>query len=134
MGNPTDMKNRNTDKNKIRELIATTIANARGWRNGVPTIKNVMDLLPDEFKKEVYEDADNIINELNKSGFDILNVKIKPLTDSDKKLNLLLSLAKDLRTAQKEFFKNHSVNMLKHCRKLEVQLDATITMIETEVI
>ncbi len=56
--------------------------------------------------------------------------KIKPIIDSSKKLNLLLSLAKDLRIAQKEFFKNRSVNVLKECKKLEVELDAVIIMIE----
>ena len=44
-----------------RDKIAETIANARGHRNGAPTIKNVMDILPQKLKDECYEDADAII-------------------------------------------------------------------------
>lgn len=47
-----------------RDKIAETIANARGWRNGVPTIKNVMDILPQKLKNECFEDADAIIKAL----------------------------------------------------------------------
>lgn len=44
-----------------RELIAAAIANARGRRRGVPTIKNVLDMLPEYLRKEVLDEADSVI-------------------------------------------------------------------------
>lgn len=55
-----------------KEIIATAIANARGMRRGVPTISNVLDLLPDKLKDEVLDDADNVIKELEENHFKIV--------------------------------------------------------------
>ncbi len=41
---------------KIR-LAAAAIANARDMRHGVPTIVNVLDVLPDPLRDELLEDA-----------------------------------------------------------------------------
>lgn len=56
------------DETKLKEIIASAIANARGARHGVPNIANVLTVLPEKLKKEVYDDADSIINELKKNG------------------------------------------------------------------
>jgi hypothetical protein len=45
-----------------REAIAAAIANARGMRRGVPTIKNILDILPAKLRDEVLDDADNILS------------------------------------------------------------------------
>lgn len=58
----------------IKEIIASAIADMRGFRNGVPKMKNILDFLPDKLKKEVFEDADNIIKELREQGYEILKV------------------------------------------------------------
>ena len=56
---------------EINEIIASAIANARGMRRGVPTISNVLDLLPEKLREEVMDDAENVISELTKAGFTI---------------------------------------------------------------
>ena len=56
---------------EINEIIASAIANARGMRRGVPTISNVLDLLPEKLRDEVMDDAENVISELTKAGFTI---------------------------------------------------------------
>ena len=60
---------------KIKEIIASAIANARGMRRGAPSISNVLDILPDKLKNEVFDDADNIIKELEAAGFVISEVR-----------------------------------------------------------
>lgn len=60
---------------KIKEIIASAIANARGMRMGAPSISNVLDILPDKLKNEVFDDADNIIKELEAAGFVISEVR-----------------------------------------------------------
>ncbi len=57
---------------KIKEIIAGAIANARGMRRGMPSVKNILDLLPAKLKDEVNEDADNIIKELEENGYTII--------------------------------------------------------------
>lgn len=45
----------------VQELIASAIANARGNRRGVPTITNVLDLLPRSLRDEVMDDAASVL-------------------------------------------------------------------------
>ncbi len=59
----------------VRDVIASAIANARGWRHGVPTVKNVLEMLPEKLTKEVFEDADTILKELNENGFIIVDTE-----------------------------------------------------------
>ena len=47
-----------------REVIAAAIANARGMRRGVPTIVNILDILPAKLRDEVLDDADNVMEAL----------------------------------------------------------------------
>jgi hypothetical protein len=61
----------------IKNIIASAIANARGMRRGMPPISNVMSILPDNLKKEVLDDADNILRELKKAGFVITETNEK---------------------------------------------------------
>lgn len=58
----------------VKEIIACAIANTRGARNGVPFIENVLDILPYKLKQEVCEDAETILSELKKQGYEILKV------------------------------------------------------------
>jgi hypothetical protein len=51
-------------ENEIIEIIASAIANARGMRRGVPSIRNVLDLLPAKLREEVMDDAKNVYHEL----------------------------------------------------------------------
>jgi hypothetical protein len=39
------------------ESVAAAIANARGGRRGVPTVKNILDVLPQKLVDEVMDDA-----------------------------------------------------------------------------
>lgn len=61
----------NKKMEEIKEIIASAIANARGHRNGVPQIKNVLDILPPKLKDECFEDADIILTELKTAGYRI---------------------------------------------------------------
>ena len=54
-----------------KEIIAGAIANARGMRRGMPSISNVLDLLPEKLKEEVLDDADNVLRELKDAGFSL---------------------------------------------------------------
>lgn len=56
---------------KIKEIIAGAIANARGMRRGMPPVKNILDMLPEKLKNEVNDDADNIIKKLTENGYHI---------------------------------------------------------------
>lgn len=56
---------------KIKEIIAGAIANARGMRRGMPPVKNILDMLPEKLKNEVNDDADNIIKELTANSYSI---------------------------------------------------------------
>lgn len=55
--------------NNIEEIIAGAIANARGMRRGVPMISNVLDILPEKLKEEVFDDADSVVKALKENGF-----------------------------------------------------------------
>lgn len=48
----------------MRETIAAAIANARGMRRGVPTISNILDILPAKLRDEVIDDAENVLAEI----------------------------------------------------------------------
>jgi hypothetical protein len=52
---------------QVKKLIASAIANARGMRHGVPTVSNVLDILPEKLKTEVLDDADNVIKILKEN-------------------------------------------------------------------
>jgi hypothetical protein len=41
----------------VEEIAAAAIANERGGRRGMPPIKNVLELLPDNLREEVMQDA-----------------------------------------------------------------------------
>lgn len=56
---------------KIKDIIAGAIANARGMRRGMPPVSNILDMLPEKLKNEVREDAENIIKELSEKGYSI---------------------------------------------------------------
>lgn len=56
---------------KIKEIIAGAIANARGMRRGMPPVSNILDMLPEKLKNEVNDDAENIIKELSEKGYSI---------------------------------------------------------------
>lgn len=56
---------------KIRGIIASAIANSRAMRRGMPSVTNVIDLLLSPIKEELLDDADNVINELEKNGISI---------------------------------------------------------------
>jgi len=45
-------------------IIAAALANARGMRRGVPTIANVLDLLPEDILAEVMDDAQGVLEAL----------------------------------------------------------------------
>lgn len=49
------------------EMIATAIANARGNRRGVPSITNVLDILPTKLKEEVMDDAKAVMKLIEKN-------------------------------------------------------------------
>jgi hypothetical protein len=49
------------------------------------------------------------------------------------KLIKLIELTKNVRTSQKEYFKNRSMEVLKYCRTKEVELDKTIKELEEEL-
>lgn len=49
------------DTNKLRERIASAIANARGGRRGMPQIKNVLDMLSGKLRDELLDDADAVL-------------------------------------------------------------------------
>lgn len=51
-------------KIKVEEL-ATLLANQRAGRKGVPPIDNVLDFLPSHLKKEVLDDATEILEKYN---------------------------------------------------------------------
>ncbi len=57
---------------EIKEIIASAIANARGMRRGMPSVSNVLDILPEKLKNEVREDAENIIKELQTADYVIV--------------------------------------------------------------
>ena len=59
----------------IKEIIAVAIANARVTRRGSPPIKNFIDFLPKQLKYEIFDDADNILKELNEAGYKIISNK-----------------------------------------------------------
>jgi hypothetical protein len=46
-------------------IIAAAIANARGNRRGVPTITNVLDVLPRKLRDEVIDDAQAVVRAIN---------------------------------------------------------------------
>ena len=46
------------------KVIAEAIANARASRKGVPAISNVLDILPESLKSEVFDDADSVVQAL----------------------------------------------------------------------
>mgnify|MGYP000877907748 CR=1 FL=1 len=48
----------------LRWKIAGAIANARGNRRGVPSISNILDVLPEKLLTEVLDDADAVIKVL----------------------------------------------------------------------
>jgi len=51
-------------KGLTRETVdkaAAAIANARGMRRGMPTITNVLDVLPPKLKAEVREDGEDVL-------------------------------------------------------------------------
>lgn len=50
------------------EMIAAAIANARGNRRGVPSITNVLDILPPKLKEEVIDDAKAVMKLIEKSN------------------------------------------------------------------
>lgn len=53
---------------EIQKTIAEAIANARGMRRGVPTISNILDMLPEKLVDEVMDDAANVYKELENKG------------------------------------------------------------------
>lgn len=46
-------------------IIAAAIANARGNRRGMPTITNVLDVLPQKLRDEVMDDAMAVLRAVN---------------------------------------------------------------------
>ena len=46
-------------------IIAAAIANARGNRRGVPTITNILDMLPQKLRDEVMDDAQAVWRAIN---------------------------------------------------------------------
>lgn len=59
------------DNEKLTRVIASAIANARGMRRGVPTIANVLDMLPEKLVDEVMDDANNVLKELKTAGYEV---------------------------------------------------------------
>lgn len=57
---------------EIQKIIASAIANARGMRRGVPSISNVLDMLPENLVEEVMDDAKNVYIDLRDK--DLLNL------------------------------------------------------------
>ena len=53
----------------IQSIIAAALANARGMRNGVPPIANVLDFVPDNVHEQVVRDAELVLGELKAAGF-----------------------------------------------------------------
>ena len=49
------------------------------------------------------------------------------------KLKSIVELVKDVRTTQKEYFKNRSMDVLKYCRTKEIELDKKIKELEEEI-
>lgn len=45
----------------LRDKIAARLANNRANRKGGPDITNVLDILPEHLKAEVYQDADDVM-------------------------------------------------------------------------
>lgn len=56
---------------KTNEIIAAAIANARVMRRGSPAIKNVLEILPEKLRNEVFDDAQNVVAELTAAGLEI---------------------------------------------------------------
>jgi hypothetical protein len=50
-----------------QKIVAAAIANARGNRRGVPTISNVLDMLPRKLVDEVMDDASAVLAALGDS-------------------------------------------------------------------
>lgn len=58
-------------KRSLVDVIAGALANARGMRRGIPIITNVLDLLPDNLRQEVRDDAEVVIAQLRDAGLDL---------------------------------------------------------------
>ena len=46
---------------QVRDGIAETLADMRGFRHGLPKIKDVLSILPKKLKDEVFDDADAVV-------------------------------------------------------------------------
>lgn len=52
------------DFNKTLHLAASAIANARGMHRGAPLVGNILDILPNNLRAEVVEDAEAVLSAL----------------------------------------------------------------------
>lgn len=62
----------------VKQIIATAMANARGMRKGMPSIGNVISLLPETLQAELIDDTENVLVELTKAGYKIEKHEDRP--------------------------------------------------------
>lgn len=79
-----------------REQIAAALANARGMRRGVPPITNVLDLVPQEIKAELLDDADQVLEAIKPHrGEERLRKAVEQVIPSLESLHALFPAIKD---------------------------------------